>query len=353
MAYFLPFFSGGSLATEAPPLPAANSSPPTATPAWPEPPAGLSSSKLGLHVVRNSDPDIMEFVRHVHPRVIKAVDDVGWLADVKAISPQTITLGRLSGQEESWVDTSDPVGAAQAYVLANLERYRLNPGVDYWEGWNEFVPQNATRMSWYAQFEATRACLMQSYGLRAAVGSFSTGVPEYALMEFFLPALEAARRCGGIFTLHEYNSPDLQCGVSVNAPHIIPDAPVIPNLPVGYHTLRYRFWYAGYLQPRGWQDLPLVISEVGIAGGPAGGPCNDPGSTRGWRGYQDWWVAHNIGADGPQAYVNVLAWYDAELRRDPYVLGATIFTAGAISDWEDFDIHPLLLPLAIYAAQTQ
>ncbi|MGH2523063.1 MAG: hypothetical protein ACRDH2_11220, partial [Anaerolineales bacterium] len=181
------------------------------------------------------------------------------------------------------------------------------------------------------------------------------GVPEYAEMGLFLPALEAAHRCGGLFTLHEYNSPTMACGVSNGVTGIIPGAPGL-NVPAGYHTLRYRFWYEGYLKPRGLGDLPLVISEIGIAAGPEGGACDDPGSPYSWKGYQDWWVQQGLGPDGPQAYVNTLAWYDAELRKDPYVIGATIFTAGAAdpaNGWNSFDVHDLLIPLAYYAVEQQ
>jgi hypothetical protein len=51
--------------------------------------------------------------------------------------------------------------------------------------------------------------------------------------------------------------------------------------------------------------------------------------------------------------VNVLAWYDSEIRKDPYVIGAAIFTAGAISQelgWIDSDVHDAIVPLAIYEA---
>ncbi|MGH2524838.1 MAG: hypothetical protein ACRDH2_20210, partial [Anaerolineales bacterium] len=121
----------------------------------------------------------------------------------------------------------------------------------------------------------------------------------------------------------------------------------------GYHSLRYRFWYEGYLKPRGLGDLPLVISEIGIASGPPGGGCGDPGSDDSWKGYQDWWVQQGVGVDGPQAYVNTLAWYDSELRKDPYVIGAAIFTAGAVTGWESFDIHDMLIPLAFYEVAQQ
>jgi hypothetical protein len=250
--------------------------------------------------------------------------------------------------------SKDPVQAANDYIDAQLERYRLNTGVDVWEGPNEFVPVDNARMAWYAAFEAHRVCRMQALGFRAAVGGFSVGVPEYEQMAFFMPALEAAYACDGIFTLHEYNSPTLDCGVSSNRAGIIPGAPNFGNVQMGYHTLRYRFWYEGYLKPNDMGTLPLVISEAGVEGRQTpGGPCNDP-SGRAWKDYAPWWVQNGMGGDNVEAYINVLSWYDTQLRQDPYVVGATLFTVGAAGggdQWHPFDVRDALVALAHYAVK--
>ncbi|MGQ0600342.1 MAG: hypothetical protein ACT4QE_01445, partial [Anaerolineales bacterium] len=66
-----------------------------------------------------------------------------------------------------------------------------------------------------------------------------------------------------------------------------------------------------------------------------------------------WWVQNGYGADGANAYVSQLAWFDRELQQDNYVIGATIFTVGApggSDGWHAFDIHDALIPLAHYVA---
>jgi hypothetical protein len=320
------------------------------TPSWPDGLDHQTASKIGLHVVRNDDPFIMEFVRRVRPRVMKSVDDLGWLTDVHLASPNTVTIGRISGQDESWPESMDPAAAAQAYVAANMNKYRLNPGIDYWEGWNEFVPVTTARWNWYAQFEAARACDMQAAGLHAAVGGFAAGSPEYDMMALFVPALVAAHRCGGIFTLHEGVSPLIGCGVFNGKSAVIPGAPAFPGVTLGYFMLRYRFWYEGYLKPRGLGDLPLVISELEVGGLVPGQSCNGPGGPS-WKNYGDWWVQNGVGPDGAHAYVNLLAWYDSEIQKDPYVIGTAIFTAGAVSPgdgWNFMDVHDAIIPLAYY-----
>lgn len=324
---------------------------------WPAPLAGLTASKLGLHALDYVDNGVKEFVKRIHPRVMKTVDEVGLMRDVKAAWPGTVTVGRLSGQNVNldWILKVDAAAAAQEYVSGNLARYQANPAVDYWEGWNEFNPASPEEMAWFAQFEAARACLMQQNGVHAAVGTFGVGWPaSFDSMQAFLPALEAAHRCGGIFTLHEYVAPTFECGVSVGVPGILPGAPAI-NVPAGPLSLRYRLWYEGLLKPRGLGDLPLVISELGIDGNVSLPGCHNPGG-QGWREMENWWRDNGWGADAAMAYVKVLAWYDQQLRADSYVIGATIFTTGAPdsdSRWYPFDVHEVLLPLAIYEAQLQ
>jgi hypothetical protein len=330
--------------------------PPTPTLAWPEPLSGQTGSKLGLHVIAiSNDSFVLEFVQRVHPRVINAPADPEGLAKVKAVSPSTVTLSRVDvAGQNVWVDTvPDAAAAAEHYVAVNLQTYKQNPGVDYWLGINEFNPQSVANWNWFTTFEATRACAMQAQGLHAAIGDFAVGWPNsYDQMTLFLPALEAAHRCGAIFSVHEYNGPTLDCGVGVNTPGIIPGAPAL-GVPAGPLTLRYRFWYESFLKPRHLDDVPLVVTELATLGGPfEAKTCGGQGDMT-WKAYQQSWIQRGFGATGLEAYIHVLAWYDAELRKDPYVLGAAIFTSGEFygGAWWAFDMHDALIPLARYEAQ--
>lgn len=329
------------------------------TTSWPAA-SQMSESKLSVHAIGRGDPYMMEFVRSARPRIFKTVGDFGWMAEVKAVDPNIIVIGRVYGQDESWVLNLDPAAAATEYINRNLGHYQSNPSIDYWEGWNEFVwsPGEATRLQWFAQFESERACQMQARGMRAAVGGFAVGWPNsYAEFEHVLPIFEAANRCGAIFHLHEYNRPLMYCGVASNRPDLIPGAPAISQ-PAGPLTLRYRFWYEGWLRPRGLANVPLVISETGIDRVPATGDCAavdpyplDPSHVT-WKHHGEWWVQNGVGPTSELAYINQLAWFDRELRHDSYVLGATIFTMGASDGggWQKFDIHDAVIPLANYVA---
>jgi hypothetical protein len=339
------------LATATPWIPTRTPIAPTPTPTVPTPTAtryvsiipvlpptdALGPSKLGLHVIRNNDPNIMEFVRHAQPAVVKAVDDLGFLTEVKEASPRTITIGRIEAAGPPY--DQNPEQAARDFVNSQLEKYQLNPGVDYWEGYNEPDP-NHDNMVWYSRFEQERVRALAEHGFRAAIGGFSTGVPEFDEFELFLAAIWEAREHKGILSLHEYSAPVMTFGFGANLPGMDPD----PDR--GALTFRYRWLYEEMLIPFGL-EIPLVISEAGVDGiiGNRPGP-----NGLGWRDFGEYWVQQGIGETAEQAYINQLAWYDAGVRADGYVIGFTVFTAGGFGQWESYNINGILPQLTAYAS---
>ena len=330
-------------------LPTRTPIPPTPTPTVPTPTAtryvsiiptlpptdALGPSKLGLHVIRNNDPNIMEFVRHAQPAVIKAVDDLGFLAEVRR-RRRAVPSGASTRRP---AHDQNPEQAARDFVNTQLEQYRLNPAVDYWEGYNEPDP-NHDRMVWFSRFEQERVKALAEHGFRAAIGGFAAGVPEFEEFELFLAAIWEAKEHRGILSLHEYSAPVMNYGFGANLPGME------PHPERGALTFRYRWLYEEMLIPFGL-DIPLVISEAGIDGiignrpGPAG---------LGWREFGQYWVEQGIGPSPEQAYLNQLAWYDAGVRRDGYVIGFTVFTAGGFGQWETYNINSLLPQLTAYAS---
>lgn len=339
-----------AVSTAAPPPTEPPTPEPTKDP-WPPALSQPGASKMGIHVLLNDDPRIMEFIRRVKPRVVKALDNLDWLADVKQVSPATITIGRytqvpnrniLDGKDPSQYPNPDQF--ARDFINTFIDQYRAHPSVNYWEGWNEFPPNSPAQWQWYAAFEAARACQMRDLGLGAAVGGFSAGTPEFPDMERFLPAIRAVKECGGIFTLHEYSSPVMQFGVNSG----IPNAVHVNN--AGSLTLRYRYWYEGYLKPQNLV-VPLVISEAGVDSN-VGAGCPKKNGGQGWYACYNDWQAMGLGGEHWRTYMNQLQWYDSELRKDDYVIGFTIFTAGTskVQEWRTFDIDDLLIPMAVYMA---
>lgn len=282
----------------------------------------------------------MDFVRRAQPAVVKAVDDFGFLAEVREVSPRTITVGRHSIASQDY--EGSPEEAAQRFVEEYLDIYRLNPAVDYWEGWNEPDP-NLNNMIWYSRFEQERVRLMAQHGFRCAIGSFATGVPEMDEFPLFLPAIDVAMQHGGVLSLHEYSAPDM--AYLYGSP--LPGYP--PYEDRGSLTFRYRWYYRELLEPAG-MVIPLIITEAGIDGiiGNRPGP-----SGLGWWDFQTFWEEQGLGETGVQAFINQLSWYDSGVRQDGYVIGFTIFTAGGFGYWKAYDINPILPQLADYALSQQ
>ncbi|MFH1085160.1 MAG: hypothetical protein V1772_05310 [Chloroflexota bacterium] len=288
-------------------------------------------SKIGLHVTRNGDPEIMKFIIAAQPAVVAAVGDLGWLAEVKAVSPGTMTLGRVIEGRQAF--EGDPAQQARAFVGALAETYRLNLGVDYWLGWNEPVIDEIWQMQWYAAFEAERIVAMAELGLKTAIGSFSTGTPEPLEFGAFLPAIRVAKQHGAVLALHEYSAPTMRDGVGAGLPGIA------GREGFGALTLRYRYWYEHYLRPN---DLiiPLAITEAGVDGGVLRVQGLNLG---GWRDFERGSVPPDMASQTAQTYLDELSWYDDQLRRDPYVVGMAIFNVGdEAGRWDSFDVTDLL-----------
>jgi len=323
---------------------------PTFTPSATRPPAAQlpayrypfvidpNKSKVSIHIIRPNSANIMEFVRQTQPNVIKLLDDFGLANEIKSVSPHTIIIGRLNTEDQSY--NGNPEEAARQFVESQLFQYHANPAIDYWEGWNEPDP-GMERMAWYARFEQERVREMARHGFAAAIGGFSTGVPEVQEFALFIPAIETALQYRGILTLHEYGAPLMTQGYG----SALPGYPFHADR--GSLTLRYRWYYRELLEPAGLV-IPLVITEAGIDGMLG----NRPGPEgHGWADFQQYAVEQGWGRDGIEAFVNQVAWYDAEVRKDSYVLGFTLFTAGSFGHWERYEIAPVLPYLTDYARE--
>lgn len=137
---------------------------------------------------------------------------------------------------------------------------------------------------------------VRPHGVRVVGGNFSMGNPnDLSWWDAFRPALDELDYLG----LHEYSRPTMQTDAS-------------------WHCLRYRRVH-DYL--RG-DHPPVVITECGLDWGGDGA--------------RDGWRARGVSAED---YAAQLRWYDQELQRDPYVLGAAVYCLGQFGDWWSFDLR--------------
>ena len=276
----------------------------------------MGYSLLGAHI-NSTVSNLPETIRDWKPPLVVILDHSDVWHQVKAASPQSIFVGRLVLPSEP--DFNDPylnpVRAARdhcAKVLPWAER--MGDTYDFWQGVNEPIINSPEAMARYAAFDAERARFMAEHGFRVTVGTFSVGNPNLAYWQEYLPALEAALQYGGALALHEYAWPTLDHEWE-------------------WYLLRHRKVYFG--EPdHGWsglpdhlKTLPLLITECGLDG-----LITQGHPPRGWK---------VLYGDNPGEYLRQLAWYDDELIKDSYVVGAAIYClATPDSQWKSYDIWP-------------
>ena len=287
-------------------------------------------TKLGAHVLRSA-ADLGDYIQ-ARPAVVKFVGDWGLARNV----PEgVLVIGRKHqanyDAQLQKASGKTPLEAAQQFVQDQLGTYQSNPHIAYWEGHNEPVWNTEDEMEWYARFEIERMQLMAGLGLKCVIGNFATGSPHLALWPAFFPALQAAKQHQAILGLHEYSCPWMWW--MTGKYQLDPNADEGDE---GWTTLRYRKVYRQFLLPNGL-GVPLAITECGIDPLVNPKPPGAPGGT--WKHLGSFWAEHDDEPDEADYYVRQLIWYDRELQKDEYVIGATIFTWGSFGKpWSDFDV---------------
>jgi hypothetical protein len=300
---------------------------PTATPFPPGPP-----TKLGLVITRN-DPRVFDLLATGNVATICTLEyDPNFASDIKAVSPKTLLIGRITLPQLDLASLTDPESAGRSFaeqLLPIATEPRRLAAFDGWQAYNEPVVADGEQMARLARFEAARTRILAKAGVRSVIGNFGTGHPDLALWPQFRPALEAAKRYEGYLGLHEYSAPTMQYGT--------PQDPLgwdTDPAQEGWLTLRYRKVFRGYLEPNRLV-LPLILTEVGIDG-MVGNRPGPPG--KGWQDFAAYWDQLGMGSDAPGNYMEQLAWYDANLQQDDYVKGAAIFAAAASPGWESYEL---------------
>ena len=327
------------------PLPTATATPTSSPTPSPLPsqaaPAVNKGSKLGVHGIWPNR--ILEFTQVLAEagapfKIVKAVDDLSWLKDVKRISPETVTVGRLTHAHEGAVLVNDPGTDLDGYAALIMEPIltkvqdepALRQAVTFWEPTNEPLGGGVPSEAFARLAQLTIKCMdvAEANGLKLAIFGFNAGTPEWAdLLAMAETGVFARAKAGGhILSLHEgvfgddaidkwwnvhnvdgEGAPTTE-NTGVTAPGgWIPGAPVLEG--AGALCLRYRFLYA-LLQERD-EVVPLFVSEF-YAGG----------------GYD---------AANKADVVARMGWYDGQLSADDYVLGFAPFTLGPTPGWEGHD----------------
>jgi len=181
----------------------------------PPPPPPANKSKLTIHTAFLGGESML-FIEQAQPTVIKILDNFGPAQEVKEKSPSTLIVGRINFDRWQELGVGSPEDRASAWWNRVKDTVLAHPAVDYWEGYNEPVINDAGLMGWYARFEKKRVEILAEHGLKACIGNFSTGMPpvERDLWEAFYPAL-MQRKARGVYWGFTSTAPPIWIGCSI------------------------------------------------------------------------------------------------------------------------------------------
>ena len=301
-------------------------------------------NKLGFYIENTTVRWMREALKQVQPPVILIhAQDRGLLRDIRAgLSPDSFIVGRLylTPQKQDYFLTSgqpERRGREFAEEIINYD-FQLAKEVgangrlliDAWMSMNECLPGPASfpgyvvddefrrRAEAYDRFQLAFKERLEAEGLVAVAFNFAAGNftrPDHYL-QWFPRTLENFTYLG----FHEYGWPALKPG---------PD--------VATAALYYRTCMEG-IRERYGDRHKVIITEAGLT--MAYGHPQYP--DEGWLN-----KLHTLSED---EYWASLLWYNNEMLKDPYVLGACLFEVGHASKWETFrhlgednDGNPILL----------
>jgi len=285
---------------------------------WPYP--ELSGSLFGPHACYSKAvPEIIRAAEAGAPIVaVKAVDDLGWLLDVRAGSPETLLVGRFAHDLDGVPAIHNPDTDLEAYAeqvigIIIQKAIAIDPEllneVNWFEVINEPLGAGVPVETYVRLAELMKHCMTiaEREGFRIGIFSFATGNPELEMIEPIINTgvFEQAQKGGHIFCVHEGPA---QPGVPIDLGY---------DYETGAGDLHYRLehWFK-VLHQRGEQVLTLNSEWYGDA---YTGEGYDPSvivERFAWWDEiagQKWWIL----AGQPFTFSPTPAWDDAGVDYDP------------------------------------
>jgi hypothetical protein len=266
-------------------------------------------NKLGMHVNRVSD-EVYNAIMKIRPPVIKTLEhDVGFWRRVKEALPSVFLVGRFHVDAPSYMPDPEAKGTAFGERLASLEISRLKL-IDAWETYNECLAPGGDAALYDAldRFQAAFAGPIRAAGLEPVAMNFGTG--QY-LGEDWVQQFPRTLQTYKYLGLHEYDWPDMW--------RLHREGEAAGNGGC-WLALRYRRIMNVVRQTYAGKHV-VIMTECGLT------QAVYPGRPDiGWRS--------ELTED---RYWESLRWYNEELLKDDYVLGAAVFLFGAVSPFHSFE----------------
>ncbi|MCS6844163.1 MAG: N-acetylmuramoyl-L-alanine amidase [Caldilineales bacterium] len=289
-------------------------------------------NKLGFYIENTTVPFLRDALRQVKPPVILIhAGDRGLLRDIRReLSPDSFVVGRIFvdlREQVAWLDDQDPEARGRAFAdriinfdfgLASERGANGRLLIDAWMSLNETLPGPASASGTDATFRRRAAALdrfqvafwerLRSAGLEAVAFNFAAGnftQPEHYL-DWFPRTLETHKYLG----FHEYGWPKL-----------------MEDPAKGWFSsaLHYRRVMQGIRARYGNRHV-AIITEAGLAR-MYKFPQSEAGDV-GWLYPGD--------TISEEDYWQSLSWYNSEMVKDDFVLGACLFQVGHSGRWETF-----------------
>ena len=296
---------------------------PTVSPSYLTPtPYSVTSSKLGAFILSGMSSGSQKILA-VRPKIIKFMDpqydgdQMKAARNYKLTNPNGIVVLRFyqGTTNIKYTVNNDPIHSAEEFFAAvirpNLQMFRNDlKYFDYLQTPNEFenTPEwwGKEKTSWNGKFWLRLTQLNKSAGIKTCVGSMPVGNTTATDMSYIIDDLRSMKNMGAALCYHGYTF-TYSTDVSQES----------------QTSLRYRDWYNYFKNNElDLYSMPLILSESGVAeNGQAGA------------GY----LTNKRITD----YENWLSWYDKQLQKDPYVIGATIFQIGDQGNWKSFNLEQI------------
>ncbi len=289
-------------------------------------------NKLGFYIENTTVPFMRDALVKVKPPVLLIhAGDRGLLREIRSgLSPDSFVVGRIfvdPPQQDAWLTGGDPEGAGRAFAdrIAGydfqLAKERGANGrllIDAWMGLNEPVKGPAAFVDWQPdaetlarydaldRFQAAFLDRLRGEGLEGVAFSFAAG--NFVAANHVAPYFPRSLAAYTYLAFHEYGWPAL-----------------MPRAGTATAALLYREVMQGIRDRYGPRHV-VIITEAGLAR-MYRHPEFPPGDV-GWL---------YPGETIPEAqYWESLQWYNGEMARDDYVMGACLYQVGHSGAWETF-----------------
>ena len=325
--------------------------------------------KFGFHIT-GPRADAFEAVFRLRPKVVKTLDfSVDVMKRIKREIPDVFLIGRLFVRPQDFGQLSgNTAQAARQRGLemaerilreeVNQDRHHINgqPVFNAWESLNEVFPEwtDETMQKLYDEYQVAFGERMLAAGFEPIAFNFGQGNGRgEQWLRLYPGTLETYNYLG----FHEYDWPTMDRLHRIGLDG--PDEPHnrVPEVGDGrgndgmWRCLRYRrIMYEGIRQKYGDKHT-AIITECGMTQG-VWTPAKDIGP---------WATELTVPRDIPGGIVSTpisvndywqtLQWYNSELMKDDFVMGACLFVTGAAGqvEWETFEhLGPIMDRIAAF-----